>query len=1193
MFDGRVGPERKVSGAGTKRGPGAVHAASRNALLEETRRQREERAQERQRVHGAVTIQRVVRGRRARTLLTVGLRSNFDLTISKVEKMQAIFAASASRAFQVPLATLLQLFRSFVYFHRPGVDDKRLGALLVLFQASCALVTEISLRDNVWHVAESESAQHGVWNKMLPRFFRICVTVIQSSLLQTGSASTSEDSCLQLLDSIMLKITSAADNGANGSFHANIFALLVESSCVCLMQAVRAPTSGLSQRCANSMNNILIHALSLTSSSSSSSSSSREGPVWSYLCRHVLTLPQVQGHAALRPLLQQLDKNGGAGWVKSLSVYKSDPSARNNDVFFLANVFSALSGPTPAYQATDSSSSSSSLSSSTHTPLPAQTVKALCDLLEQSCSWVPLALSVLDSAPLATLLLLITKGRVDGGGETGREADMAVDDAGLFTATSDAEDLDRDLSEGSIGGVELLRRQAARAHEQRLAAEAQVADHALRSQLAVVLNVLLDKALITRLLDCALTQAELALSSSSLSPSSSPSSSDSDVATTRALQAVSLYSRLLSAAPLVAESKPEKDLGPRLFLDSKAVVCNVDTLVVNQVAWSHRRRNCLSSRVWRLLGSQHLAPAVEEMISMGSGGLAAAGAAGPSSAPSEGTLLVAQAAHLLFSVLLQQLLLTDDEEFFLQAEAVLSVKETGALAALLLRLVDSLLVLPSAPTSPSQLGSLARLRLSAVRLLNQLYCVNERRGFFPEELWHIKGALNSNSSSASSRARNEDEDEMAIGQEGGARSAPAQTQKERLFLSCVPQVVPFTKRVALFQRLLEHDREAHYSQTTDFQGFLGGGANGLQVQVKRDSVVLSAFESLRQAHSAHQLKGRLRVEFISSQGYAEAGIDGGGLFKEFMDLLIRSAFDPALGLFLTTAQQQITPNPASESAFGPEHLEFYSFIGRMLGKALYDKLLVESQFCGPFLKALKGIPSQLDDLCLMDEELHRGLLKIKGMGPEELAGLGLTFEAQRVEFGQVVSVELEPGGAQIDVTKENVSRYLHRLAHYKLNLETKMQSRAFLSGFHDMIPRRWVRMFSPRELQLLISGDHETIDVADLRRHAAYHGYADREAYIESFWEVVQSMSAQQQGQLLKFVTSCSRQPLLGFAHLSPAFGIQLVPTLQPGDDPASVRLPSAATCMNLLKLPRYSSQQQLRDKLLYAISSNSGFELS
>jgi hypothetical protein len=40
-------------------------------------------------------------------------------------------------------------------------------------------------------------------------------------------------------------------------------------------------------------------------------------------------------------------------------------------------------------------------------------------------------------------------------------------------------------------------------------------------------------------------------------------------------------------------------------------------------------------------------------------------------------------------------------------------------------------------------------------------------------------------------------------------------------------------------------------------------------------------------------------------------------------------------------------------------------------------------------------------------------------------------------------------------------------------------------------------------------------------------------------------------------------------------------------------RLPSAATCMNLLKLPQYDSIETLKEKLLYAIRSNSGFELS
>ena len=40
-------------------------------------------------------------------------------------------------------------------------------------------------------------------------------------------------------------------------------------------------------------------------------------------------------------------------------------------------------------------------------------------------------------------------------------------------------------------------------------------------------------------------------------------------------------------------------------------------------------------------------------------------------------------------------------------------------------------------------------------------------------------------------------------------------------------------------------------------------------------------------------------------------------------------------------------------------------------------------------------------------------------------------------------------------------------------------------------------------------------------------------------------------------------------------------------------RLPTAATCMNLLKLPPYESREALRDKLVYAIEAGSGFELS
>jgi ubiquitin-protein ligase E3 C len=106
-------------------------------------------------------------------------------------------------------------------------------------------------------------------------------------------------------------------------------------------------------------------------------------------------------------------------------------------------------------------------------------------------------------------------------------------------------------------------------------------------------------------------------------------------------------------------------------------------------------------------------------------------------------------------------------------------------------------------------------------------------------------------------------------------------------------------------------------------------------------------------------------------------------------------------------------------------------------------------------------------------------------------------------------------------------------------------------------------------------------------------------------------MSIEDQANLLKFVTSCARQPLLGFRQLNPRFCIQKIPTHEQDSidelnrrsasamglsytqyvNPA--KLPSAGTCMNLLKLPEYSSIEMLREKLLYAIRSQSGFELT
>jgi hypothetical protein len=47
---------------------------------------------------------------------------------------------------------------------------------------------------------------------------------------------------------------------------------------------------------------------------------------------------------------------------------------------------------------------------------------------------------------------------------------------------------------------------------------------------------------------------------------------------------------------------------------------------------------------------------------------------------------------------------------------------------------------------------------------------------------------------------------------------------------------------------------------------------------------------------------------------------------------------------------------------------------------------------------------------------------------------------------------------------------------------------AFLRGFFEVVKPRWVRMFNEAELQMLISGSSEGIDVDDLMAHTHYAG---------------------------------------------------------------------------------------------------------
>lgn len=137
-------------------------------------------------------------------------------------------------------------------------------------------------------------------------------------------------------------------------------------------------------------------------------------------------------------------------------------------------------------------------------------------------------------------------------------------------------------------------------------------------------------------------------------------------------------------------------------------------------------------------------------------------------------------------------------------------------------------------------------------------------------------------------------------------------------------------------------------------------------------------------------------------------------------------------------------------------------------------------------------------------------------------------------FGNDVTINLIPGGSEIPVTNENKMQYIRLFANYVLNKKEGEQSKAFSDGMHDVIDPELLQMFFPDEIQLLISGGRNEIDVDDLRNNTVYNGYQASDSFIKTFWEYMRELPNKQREKFLLFVTGTDRPPLLGFKYMNP-----------------------------------------------------------
>lgn len=350
------------------------------------------------------------------------------------------------------------------------------------------------------------------------------------------------------------------------------------------------------------------------------------------------------------------------------------------------------------------------------------------------------------------------------------------------------------------------------------------------------------------------------------------------------------------------------------------------------------------------------------------------------------------------------------------------------------------------------------------------------------------------------------------------------------------------------------------------------------VKVRRNHIFEDSYQEIMRQTPA-DLKKRLMIKFDG-----EEGLDYGGVSREFFFELSHEMFNPFYCLFEYSAHDNYTLQINPHSGINPEHLNYFKFIGRVLGLAIFHRRFLDAFFIGAFYKMILRKKVVLADMEGVDADYARNLEWTLNNDIEDI--LELTFSVEDDQFGEIVTVDLKPGGRDIPVTNENKHEYVELVTEWKISRRVEEQFQSFLTGFNELIPQELVNVFDERELELLIGGISD-IDVDDWMKHTDYRGYSENDEIIQWFWKCVRSWDSEQKSRLLQFTTGTSRIPVNGFKDLQGSDGPRHFTIEKAGELEA---LPKSHTCFNRVDLPMYNSYESMVHKLTLAVEETVGF---
>ncbi|XP_068593300.1 E3 ubiquitin-protein ligase HECTD1 [Cebidichthys violaceus] len=213
-----------------------------------------------------------------------------------------------------------------------------------------------------------------------------------------------------------------------------------------------------------------------------------------------------------------------------------------------------------------------------------------------------------------------------------------------------------------------------------------------------------------------------------------------------------------------------------------------------------------------------------------------------------------------------------------------------------------------------------------------------------------------------------------------------------------------------------------------------------------------------------------------------------------------------------------------------------------------------------------------------------------GSGPPlSIEDLGLNFQfCPSSKVHGFSAVDLKPNGDDEMVTMENAEEYVELMFDFCMHTGIQKQMEAFREGFNRVFPMEKLSSFSHKEVQMILCGNQSPSWTADdiINYTEPKLGFTRDSPGFLRFVRVLCGMSSDERKAFLQFTTGCSTLPPGGLANLHPRL------TIVRKVDATDSSYPSVNTCVHYLKLPEYSSEDIMRERLL-AATMEKGFHLN